>query len=270
MNCRKHHTGIDCQPQCTAYLYWCLRTTGKWWSFFVLLQDLYLASNNIDLIDHFAFRGLKSLTTLDISNNRLTRAPSLAEVKSTLQKLNLKWNYIKHIEDSYFDFCRNLAQIYMGFNELNQFPNVQNIAKTIHIFSVVSNNISHANFIYRKSFPKLAHLDLESNQIGSYCPPPRQFTPQLRFINLQSNKLSRIHFKNESREWEVHVFLANNPWHCNGALGWTRRCEISPNIPNVIIMKCMGWLFLKDMVCESPLEYQGLTPMEAGNRSGNC
>ena len=229
---------------------------------FVLFQHLFLSSNNIDFIDRFAFKGLESLTTLDISNNRLTTAPSLLEVKSTLQTLNLKWNYIKYIEDSYFDSCRDIATINIGFNELNQFPSIQNIAKTIFNFRVSSNNISDANFIYGNSFPKLASLSFGSNQIGSFCPPPTKFVPRLRTMNLQSNKLSRIQFQNESLQRELHVLLANNPWHCNGSLGWTQQCEIKPGWSMIV---CMELLFLKDMVCESPSEARGLTPKEAGN-----
>ena len=100
----------------------------------IFFQELYLRRNNIDFIHPFAFKGLKILYTLDISNNKLTSVPPLVDVKSTLRKLYLTLNYIKHIEDSYFDLCVNIKRIQLGFNKLTQFPSIQNIAKTIAIF----------------------------------------------------------------------------------------------------------------------------------------
>ena len=211
---------------------------------------------------------MKTLYTLDIAKNRLTSAPSLAEVGSTLRVLDLSWNYIKHIKDTYFDLCRNIVDIKIAKNELIQFPNVQNIAKTIVNFKVEGNNISNANFVYGNWFPKLSYLNLQHNQIGLFCPPPRRFAPRLQSLFLQSNKLSTIYFPDESHRRMVDVYLGNNPWHCNGSLTWTLGCEVREEALNTII--CMDWLYLRDMVCESPLEAQGLTPKEAANRSGRC
>ena len=47
---------------------------------------MFLIGNSIDFIHSSAFKGLNTLYILDISNNRLTSAPSLAEVASTLQE----------------------------------------------------------------------------------------------------------------------------------------------------------------------------------------
>ena len=243
----------------------CLFVTTMSLSFF---QDLSLPDNKIDSIHRFAFKGLKTLRVLDLSWNQLTSAPSLAEVESTLQKLNLKRNYIKHIKDSYFDFCMNIEYIDIGFNELKAFPSMQNIAKSIVIFGVEGNNISEANFVYGNSFTKLKNLMLGSNPIRRFCPPPGKFAPRLRALFLVSCDLSMIHFPNESHRQEVQVHLENNPWHCNGSLGWTQQCQLRDEMNNVIV--CMEWLFLRDMVCESPKEARGLTPKEAGNWSRMC
>ena len=231
-------------------------------------QELYLWGNNIDFIHPFAFKGLKILYKLDISNNELTSVPPLEDVKSTLRELYLSVNYIKHIKDSYFDLCVNIKIIDLGFNKLIQFPNIQNIAKTITIFEIEVNNISNANFIYGNYFPKLESLKLSTNQIREFCPPPRKFAPRLHTIYLQSNKLSGIHFPYESHGRQMDVLLHYNPWHCDGFLGWTQQCEMEDEVYD--IMACMGWLILHGMVCDSPLEARGLTPKETGNRSAKC
>ena len=239
-----------------------------WWLFF-LFQDLLLYENNIDLIDRFALRGLKTLHKLDISNNRLTSAPLLvSDVKFTLREFYLTRNYITQIKDSYFDLFRHIKYINIGYNKLTQFPSLENIANTISSFGVEGNNISNANFIHVNIFPKFVVLNLESNQIGEFCPPLGKFAPRLRTIFMQGNKLTWIKFPYESRRQEVRVFLKNNPWHCNGSLGWTQECEIQDRVHNIMV--CMGWLFLRDMVCNSPVEVQGLTPKEVGNRIGKC
>ena len=229
-----------------------------------VFQELFLGQNNIDFIHPFAFKGLKILHKLDISSNKLTSVPPLVDVKSTLQKLSLSRNYIKHIEDSYFDLCLNIKYIHIGFNKLTKFPSMQNIAKTIVVFEVEYNNISNANFIYGNNFPKLESLRLESNQIREFCPPPGDFAPRLHSLYLQINKLSMIHFPYESHRQELFVFLDNNRWHCDGFLGWIQECEIKYEMHDDI--KCMGWLHLHEMICDSPLEARGLTPKEAGNR----
>ena len=238
---------------------------NHWWPFF---QELRLQRNNIDFIHPFAFKGLKVLYKLDISSNKLTSVPPLVDVKNTLKYLYLTWNYIKHIKDSYFDLCVNIKHICIGFNKLTQFPDIQNIAKTITYLEVEGNNISNANFLYGNYFPKLGSLKLLSNQIREFCPPPGKFAPGLHTIYLQSNKLSKIHFPYEAHRQEVYVLVSNNPWHCDGFLGWTQKCEMIDEENNYLA--CMGWLILHGMVCASPPEARGLTPKEAGNRSCKC
>ena len=244
-------------------MYACVWNAIYWWSdFFIFyLQELYLRENKIDFIHPLAFKGLKTLYRLDISNNRLTSAPSLRDVKGTLRELNFEYNYIKYVKDTYFDFCMNIKCIRISFNKLTQFPSLQTIVKTIVVFEVAGNSISNANFIYGNRFPKLQILNLEYNQIGEFCPPPRIFVPKLHTILLPGNKLSKIHFPLESYGREMKIYLKNNPWHCNGSLGWTQQCEMEEGTR---IMVCMDWFFLRGMVCDSPVETQGLTPKEAG------
>ena len=234
---------------------------NNWKSHFCILQNIYLSNNNVDFIHRFAFNGLKTLYILDISNNRLTSAPLLEQVGSTLRKLNLKRNYIKQVEDSYFNLFKNIVHINVGHNELTQFPSVQNIAKTIVAFELEGNNISNANFVHGTTFPKLTFLNLQSNQIGMFCPPPIKFAPRLSFLNLQSNKLSMIDFPRESNWQEVTALLHDNPWHCNGSLGWTRQCDVRDKDLNILV--CWKWLLLRGMICDSPVEVQGMAPKEA-------
>ena len=164
----------------------------------------------------------------DISNNRLTSAPSLWEVKATLEQLQLGYNYIKYINDTYFDFCINIKYIHINFNKLTQFPSLQNIAKTIAVFEVAGNNMSNASFIYGNSFPKPLLLNLEYNQIREFCPPPGIFAPILHTMLLPGTKLSKIHFPLESHRRGMEVFLnttpgiAMAPWAGPSSARWKR------------------------------------------------
>ena len=234
----------------------------------VFFQQLYLSGNSINFTHHYAFRGLKTLHKLDMSNNQLTSAPSLSEAKFNLRVLDLGRNFIRHIEESYFTSFRSITHIGIGFNELIQLPNLQNIAKTIVVLIVNGNRISDANFMYGNRFPKLENLNLQFNQIRVFCPPPGNNAPRLHSIYLQSNKLSSLHFPYDSQQQPIDVMLEKNPWHCDGSLDWTQQCQIQDR--HGYIMKCMGWLLLWGMVCESPLEVQGLTPKEASNKSRKC
>ena len=233
-----------------------------------LYQELNLSYYNIDSFHCFAFTGQETLYVLYISRNRLASAPLLTDVESRIQELYLARNYIKHIKDSYLDFCMNIAHVNIGFNELDAFPSMHNIARSI-VFGVEGNNISNTGFVYGNSFPRLKNLDLESNQIGDFCPPPEKNCATTAFPELARKQA----FNDTLPLWitssRTAGFLENNPWHCNGSLGWTQHCQVRDD-KAASVMLCMEWLVIRDMVCESPLEVQGLSPKEAGNRSRSC
>ena len=235
---------------------------------FYFCQQLYLTRNSINYTHYYAFRGLKTLYKLDMSDNQLTSAPSLGEAKFTLRELDLGRNSIKHIEDSYFNSFRSITHIGISHNELIQFPDLRNIAKTVVVLRLDGNRLSNANFMYGNRFPKFENLNLQSNHIRIFCPPPGNNAPRLHSIYLRSNKLSSIHFPYESQRQAIEVLLENNPLHCDGSLGWTQQCQTQDR--HGYIIKCMRRLFLWGMVCESPLEMKGLTPKEASNKSRKC
>ena len=229
--------------------------------FLLFLQALWLSRNIIFEILDMAFRGLETLYELHIAHNLLTSAPSLVNLRSTLQFLDLSWNKIISISDSYFNFCTYITNIHLDFNQPSDFPSMQAISNTISVVSLEGNNISLVDPMYGIYFPRLTHLQLARNQIESYCFPPRHFAPWLSQVYLQNNKLSEIQFSHiTSHARKAEIFLGGNPWHCNNALGWTEQCVLGMDSN----MYCLEWLTLHDMICTSPLEAQGMTPIEAG------
>ena len=229
----------------------------------MLFQDMILSRNKISLIHPFALTGLHTLQYLDISHNQLTSAPSISCVKRTLLTLDLSWNYIKYVSDTYFDYCNNIRNIHFVFNQLTAIPLVRNVSRTLQSLHLGHNNISDAKAIYGVYFPVLVSLFLESNKIGSICLPPLNFVPNLYWLYLSSNDLSRIHFpwNDTERPGWMQIILADNPWNCKGSLGWTHHCKPAIRPTDMI---CMGWLLLGDMICASPLQVQGRTPKGAG------
>ena len=225
------------------------------------MQYLWLSRNNIFEVDDRAFIGLNALHRLDISHNVLTTAPSLVDLRSTIQSLDLSWNRIISIDDSYFYLCISLAGVHLDMNLINDFPSIHSISKSLARISLEGNNISLANSMYGIYFPRLDYLHLGNNQIESYCFPPQHFAPRLSEVYLQNNKLSEIQFSHvTSHSRQADIFLDGNPWHCNNTLGWTEQCV--PKMDSN--MYCMGWLTLHGMICTSPLVAQGMTPKEAG------
>ena len=208
-----------------------------------------------------AFIGLNALYKLDISHNLLTSAPSLVDLRSTLQTLNLSFNKIVSIGDSYFYLCLDIFDINLAMNRITNFPNMKAIANTIEIISLENNNISLVNPIYGIYFPRLYVLHLGNNHVENYCFPPRHFAPRLFQVYLQNNKLSEIQFSHiTSHAQQAEIFLGGNPWHCNNALGWTEQCELEMDSN----MYCMEWLTLHHIICTRPPTAQGKTPKEAG------
>ena len=201
--------------------------SNKFNRFLLFLQSLRLSGNNIFKIHDKAFNGLNTLGNLDISINQLTSAPSLIDLRATLEVLNLSRNRIISIGDSYFYLCIKISEIYLDLNRILVLPNIQAISKGIVSFSLEGNNISLVNPMYGIYFPRLRMLHLARNQIESYCFPPRHFAPRLSIVFLDNNKLSGIHFPSvKSHSTQTKIFLQGNPWHCNSNLGWTEQCEL--------------------------------------------
>ena len=232
-----------------------------WLVFLLLFQSLRLCKNNIFDIHDTTFSGLDALKRLDISSNLLTSAPSLANIRSTLQHLDLSRNMIISIDNSYFYLCNKISEINLGLNQIIDFPNMQAISNSIVRFSLEANNISLVNPMYDIYFPKLHAMQLAHNQIENYCFPPMRFAPRLSEVYLQYKKLSRIHFSHvKSHLNQAEIYLLGNPWHCDNSLGGTEQC-IEEDQSH---MYCMNWLVVQNMICISPQEAQGMTPKEAG------
>ena len=146
-------------------------------------------------------------------------------------------------------------------NQINDCPSMHSISSTIAILSLEGNNISLFNPIRGSYFPRLMDLQLAYNQIENYCFPPWQVAPKLSGVYLRNNKLSEIHFLHvKSHIRQAEIYLDGNPWHCNNVLGWTEQCVLKADSS----LYCIEWLTLRNMICTSPPEAQGLTPKEAG------
>ena len=216
----------------------------------------------IDVHD-IALNGLSRLKILDISRNKLIKAPSLSLVTNTLEVLNLSWNKIRHINNMYFNWCRKMKSVHLDSNQLINIPNIQSISKTVTLLSLGGNRITTAMPMYGIYFPRLNHLQLSSNLITSFCFLPAHSAPVLREVFLHSNNLSRISFSDTYSliKREVLITLGDNPWHCDGSLGWTQQC--TPVTLHEVL--CMGWLKMKGMmICASPQNVTGLFPYKAG------
>ena len=159
-----------------------------------------------------AFNGLNTLENLDISHNRLNRAPSISSVKNTILLLDLSWNEIYHISDSYFHFCKKINIFFLAHNHLIVIPNLKYISNSITFLNLAINNISNVTPMYNIRFPRLQTLLLEANQTRSFCFPPVHFVPRMNYVDLQSNELERIcpSHANSPRRREVEISLENN------------------------------------------------------------
>ena len=203
------------------------------------------------------------LQSLDISQNHLSEAPCLSWIKYSLEKLNLSWNKISHISNTYFDSCVKMTHLYLHDNQLIEIPYIRIISKAIRALVLDANYIASVMPIYGIQFPRLQFLSLNSNQIKSFCFPPEHFAPVLHEVFLALNNLSSIIFADTdaSSRGDVLMHLGENPWHCDGSLGWTQKCVHGGSSR---YMRCMGWLVADDMICASPPNVTGLRPGEAG------
>ena len=124
---------------------------------------------------------------------------------------------------------------------------------------------SNAIPMYGIRFPRLQTLNMAGNQIKGFCFPPVNFAPKVEIVISDSNYLQVIYLSgaHNPRYHKVYIYLNNNPWHCNGSLGWAQQCIQEAHLNT---MMCLEWLVVQGMICASPPGAQGLTPKEAGGK----
>ena len=202
--------------------------------------------------------GLHRLSKLELKSNFLTDPPPLTFIRSSLVFLDLSWNQITHIPRSYFYRCQKLNTIMVTKNKLSEVPNVELIAGLLQHIGMTGNDIVDAVPFYGKKYPRLTHIYFDKNNLDKFCMPTGTSVLRLRALRLHSNNLTTLQLPADYHD--THITLYDNPWHCDGALGWARECT-----PEGRDLACPRYVNLGvGFTCYSPVNMRGMSPHVIG------
>ena len=123
-----------------------------WLRSMVAFQILRVYSANFSKIHQNACRGLTSLRHLLIYGTALKHAPSLTNIRSTLESLNLASNNIASIPPRYFDNCSQINYISLKRNQLPVLPDLFGVAHSVVTLLFRHNQISDIGNLYKYHF----------------------------------------------------------------------------------------------------------------------
>ncbi|KAK6632451.1 hypothetical protein RUM44_007493 [Polyplax serrata] len=197
----------------------------------VALEEIDLSRNYLAKINIRSFSNLTSLTSIDISYNKLDKLEfgTFLPVVSSLKRLNISGNLISMSDlKSLFQISSQLTHVSLSDMELSNFP--------------------QGLFAYQEN---LRYLNLSGNRFAFL--PPHVVTMMTR---VQILDLSRNHFRGLNEriivrlEKVARLFLEENPWACD-------LCHIPP-ILNRVNKTEVGASF-RDLTCKSPHALAGRT-----------
>ena len=203
--------------------------------------------------------GLDRLSQLLLKSNFLTHPPPLTSIRTSLVHLDLSWNEITHIPRSYFYQCCKLHTIMLTKNKLSEMPNMVFIASRLRVIGLAGNEIDDAVLFYGRKYPRLRDIDFDSNNLDKFCLPPPRSAPRLKEVRLFSNNLTTL--KLPVGFHDTKLLLGENPWHCDGSLGWARECTHEGRL-----LLCPRYVDLDSFICYSPVNMSGMSPQQIGKK----
>ena len=153
--------------------------------------------------------------------------PSLQFMRKTLVTLELKYNRIAHINAAYFAGCQKLRAVNLNGNLLSIPPNIDHIAHSLITIFLSRNRFSGVFLYFTKSFWKLQVLQLEHNQITSFCMMQKWHLPSLGVLNLARNNISHLNIKVQlGLRRNLILILKDNPIRCENIIEWPGSCTL--------------------------------------------
>ena len=175
-----------------------------------------------------AFAGVHHLRTMRLQHLGLKSMPPITPVKSSLEKLVLKYNNISFVPSDYFLGFKKLKILSLHDNTLHSVPDVIPLHHTILELDLSSNNIHSLSGVFNSTiYPLLRQLNLGGNMISRVDTAMLSFWPLLRIWNLAKNHIIYLptsypenNLKNCSNESfpQCDISFDRNPIHCDKAV----------------------------------------------------
>ena len=190
------------------------------WCAFVcfVLKELVLSGMGLKHIDDNAFCGLRQITKLLLTNNRLTAPPQLHTSKCCILMLFMAHNKIT-FDKEYFKGFKKLRKLKLTNNNLGHWPDIHWLEDSLRFLYACNNRFQSLDLLLANAnFSRLIYLDVSFNLIHSWNTSLLHHMPALDRLYLCGNQLSTIDdFRNY---YFGQIELAENPWHCGPELSW--------------------------------------------------
>lgn len=158
---------------------------------FLTLWDINLSHNLLTTVRLDVFNGMKALSTINLSNNRLHSLDGQL-ILSSLKKLELSHNRFTEL-----NFCSwnvsNLADLYINNNTLQRIPVcMEETVPSVSYLNLASNVLSTDDSIWSRlaKFHQLTLLDISYNHLTSMV--WANITLSSRYINMNNNPVKYI------------------------------------------------------------------------------
>lgn len=173
---------------------------------FRMLRSLNLSSNSFTEFPEHMYK-LRNLLELDISFNKITTLPKIAQLK-TLERLWITNNGLKALEEG-FKELKNLKEIDARFNQITSIDNVAELPD-LELLFVGHNNITSFKGSFRKMrtllldhcpmtefdliepVPSLITLDISSAKLVEMKDSLFEYIPNLQKLSLDKNHFSHV------------------------------------------------------------------------------
>ncbi|XP_053140619.1 nephrocan-like isoform X2 [Hemicordylus capensis] len=204
------------------------------------LSELCLSENQLSSVVGTQF--LSSLTTLELSGNKLQRIP--LRLPATLQKLDCSNNLIETVKAQEFQDLKNLKHLFLDNNIVTTFEDGALQKCTILLNLALEQN--RLPSVPLRLPHMLARLDLKGNRIKRIKEQELKDLGHLQVLNLRNNNISALdHGLLIHLPRLRYLYLEGNPWNCTCELLKTRR-----------VLTATG-TDVKGGQCTAPAENQG-------------
>uniref|UniRef100_A0A8D9ETU7 Protein toll n=1 Tax=Cacopsylla melanoneura TaxID=428564 RepID=A0A8D9ETU7_9HEMI len=161
------------------------------------LEQLYISSNNINIVGEGALNGLDKLQVLDMSRNKIVQLPEnlFRNCSSTIRIISFQKNSISALSAGLFKNLTHLISLDLSQNQISDvWINNNTFSGLIRLvmFNLSHNRINKLDETLFQDMYTLQVLSLEHNVIEIL--PPNIFKPlsNLHTLHLSFNKLKRV------------------------------------------------------------------------------
>jgi Leucine-rich repeat (LRR) protein len=157
-------------------------------------KELKLQNNTIKFIETRAFKNLRSLTFLDISNNKITFFPFLDLPELTF--LDMSNNKIRSIDGDFLCKIKKLEKLFLNDNLISVFMGDFSFSENLKILNLSDNFIDENSFSEKifSGLEKLENLNLDRNYLKQ-MPSSFSHLKNLKELSLLGNNIEKLREK---------------------------------------------------------------------------